>query len=168
MDHGTWKYTVIIADVTRDWRPEINPLDPETLGAAWVPLEDVENFDLLNVFGAQWPDLMARLQRPLEAVESATPDPDEDTADAETPAPPLEKTRKTVAGESLVLFWEPKAWPLPPGERPEDSGELYRILQEYLRIQREEDAAKILYLDQLKSKLSDTPQGPDGQECRQQ
>ncbi|CAN8101572.1 unnamed protein product [Discula destructiva] len=63
-NHGTWKYTVVIADVTRDWRPENVEHDWETKEVKWVPIGMVTSYNLHPDFKAQWPGLLAMIQNP--------------------------------------------------------------------------------------------------------
>lgn len=53
IDRGGWTYTTIIADVIRQFDPEIT--DPESNALDWIALDQVESFDLHPGFGASWP-----------------------------------------------------------------------------------------------------------------
>lgn len=53
IDRGGWTYTTVIANVTRSFEPEIT--DAESHELRWVPLDEVETYELHPGFGASWP-----------------------------------------------------------------------------------------------------------------
>lgn len=61
-DHGTWKYTVVICNVTKAWVPQKRRGDYETLAVEWVPVEQVAGYNLHGDFKTQWPALLEALQ----------------------------------------------------------------------------------------------------------
>lgn len=66
LDHGTWRYTTVLAHVTGPL--EVRPTDDETLALAWVPLDDVPARPLLVAFADAWPALRARLEAGADGV----------------------------------------------------------------------------------------------------
>lgn len=99
-DHGTWKYTVIIGDVKRDWSPKRSPNDLETLAVRWVPVGEVAGLKLQSDFRTQWPGLLSIIQaaNPSSSLES-TPDDqsDEDPLAKDLPKRgPSLKSRKST------------------------------------------------------------------------
>lgn len=60
LDHGTWRYTTVIAVATGPQHPR--RADDETLEAAWVDLDAVTDRPLLVAFGEAWPTLRARVE----------------------------------------------------------------------------------------------------------
>jgi len=63
IDRGGWTYTTIIAQVVLSFEPQI--MDPESHALEWIPVAEVECFDLHPGFGASWP-----LLRPLLSSDS--------------------------------------------------------------------------------------------------
>lgn len=61
-DHETWRYTVFICNVTREWAPKKRIGDYETLAVEWVPVEQVTGYKLHSDFKAQWPALLRAAQ----------------------------------------------------------------------------------------------------------
>lgn len=57
-DHGVWKYTVVICNVTREWAPKTKRGDCETLGVEWVPVDQVAGSNLHSDSKTQWPALL--------------------------------------------------------------------------------------------------------------
>ncbi|KUI55491.1 Putative 8-oxo-dGTP diphosphatase 3 [Cytospora mali] len=62
LDHGSWKYTYIIADVLRDFKPSIT--DDEGLDVRWVPIEEVHQRRLHPDFADAWPELLEIIYPP--------------------------------------------------------------------------------------------------------
>lgn len=62
IDRGGWTYTTVIAEVSSPFEPEIT--DAESHALAWIPLDEVADYDLHPGFAASWPVL-----RPLLAEE---------------------------------------------------------------------------------------------------
>ena len=60
LDHDTWRYTTILAEVLAGTRVEVRPTDPESLAIAWVAVEAIDDLDLLPAFGAVWRELVDR------------------------------------------------------------------------------------------------------------
>jgi len=56
-----WSYTTVIARAQQRLEEYIN--DPESLELEWVPVEEVENYDLHPGFAAAWPLLRLVLDR---------------------------------------------------------------------------------------------------------
>lgn len=56
LDHGDWKYTYVIADLLRDFKPRIT--DDEGLDVEWVPVKDVHRRPLHPDFADAWPQLL--------------------------------------------------------------------------------------------------------------
>ena len=63
LDHGSWRYTTIVAEVLPGTRVDVRPTDPESLQIAWVPVADVAARELLPAFADAWPALLATLTR---------------------------------------------------------------------------------------------------------
>lgn len=61
LDHGTWRYTTILAETVPGTMIDVRPTDPESLEVAWVPVDRVTDRTLLPAFGDAWPELLARL-----------------------------------------------------------------------------------------------------------
>jgi 8-oxo-dGTP diphosphatase len=61
LDHGSWRYTTVLADEAPGATLDVRPTDPESLEIAWVPLADVERRPLLPAFATAWPVLLDRL-----------------------------------------------------------------------------------------------------------
>ncbi|ROS76969.1 NUDIX hydrolase [Cellulomonas sp. PhB143] len=61
LDHGTWSYTTVLAEVAPGARVDPRPTDAESLDVRWVALDDVARLPLLPAFGAAWPVLRRRL-----------------------------------------------------------------------------------------------------------
>lgn len=71
LDHGTWRYTTILASAVGP-RPEVHPVDWESDDVAWVHLDEVAERDLLPAFGRAWPTIRRLLAaRPLLVVDAA-------------------------------------------------------------------------------------------------
>lgn len=68
MDHAGWKYTTLIADVTREFQPRITDF-VEGIAVEWVPVADVSGRNLFEPFREAWPGLLARIQS--QAASSA-------------------------------------------------------------------------------------------------
>ena len=64
IDRGGWTYTTIIAEVSSPFEPEIT--DPESHELRWVPLDEVQGYELHPGFAASWP-----LLRPLLGEDPA-------------------------------------------------------------------------------------------------
>lgn len=67
IDRGGWTYTTIIAQVVTPFEPEIT--DPESHALAWVPLDEVDSYELHPGFAASWPVLRPALYEDPEAVD---------------------------------------------------------------------------------------------------
>ncbi len=63
IDRGGWTYTTVIAEVTVPFEPEIT--DAESHALAWIPLDEVEGYELHPGFAASWP-----LLKPLLSGEN--------------------------------------------------------------------------------------------------
>ncbi|PFG33708.1 NUDIX hydrolase [Sanguibacter antarcticus] len=61
LDHGTWRYTTILAELLPGTRVEVRPTDPESLEIVWVPVDEIDDRPLLPAFKAVWRDLLDRL-----------------------------------------------------------------------------------------------------------
>ncbi|WP_231916093.1 NUDIX domain-containing protein [Microbacterium karelineae] len=69
-DAGVWHYTTLVADVADPFEPVIS--DPESLELAWVPVGEVDSFELHPGFGAAWPGIRASLpDRPALLIDAA-------------------------------------------------------------------------------------------------
>lgn len=62
LDHGTWRYTTVLADVLPGTTIDVRPTDPESLEIVWVPVAGVTDRSLLPAFSDAWPGLLARLR----------------------------------------------------------------------------------------------------------
>lgn len=60
LDHGTWRYTTILAEIVPGTRVEVRPTDPESLEIVWVAVDEIEDRTLLPAFGAVWRELLDR------------------------------------------------------------------------------------------------------------
>ena len=69
IDRGGWTYTTVVAQVSRPFEPEIT--DAESHALAWVPLEEVETYELHPGFGSSWPKLWPLLGTGTDSVEAA-------------------------------------------------------------------------------------------------
>lgn len=75
-DHGSWKYTTVVADVTAgaSWLPVRPWRDTEGLAVEWVAIDQVEKRPLHPGFRSTWPRLramveeLARSQRRADAL----------------------------------------------------------------------------------------------------
>lgn len=65
LDHGTWKYTTVIADVWKPFEPKVPQGDTESLEAKWVAIQDVETLPLHPSFKHAWPELKTILETAL-------------------------------------------------------------------------------------------------------
>lgn len=72
LDHGAWKYTYVIAELKREFRPRIT--DGEGLGVKWVPVEMVRRRRLHPDFAEAWPRLLRRMCPPLVATDEPMSD----------------------------------------------------------------------------------------------
>lgn len=66
VDHGTWRYTTVLASVRR--RVEAEASSSETAGVRWVPPDEVEDLPLHRDFAKAWPALREQLDRRLVLV----------------------------------------------------------------------------------------------------
>lgn len=66
VDHGTWRYTTVLASVRR--RVEAEVASSESAGVRWVPPEDVDSLPLHRDFAKAWPALREQLDRRLVLV----------------------------------------------------------------------------------------------------
>lgn len=62
LDHGSWKYTTVIADVVKTFEPSVPKVDSESLEAKWVAIQDVEQLPLHPSFEQAWPELKSILE----------------------------------------------------------------------------------------------------------
>lgn len=70
LDLGYWTYTTLVGDVTTPFEPVIS--DPESRELAWVPVDDVSNYELHPGFAASWERLRALIDvRPVVIVDVA-------------------------------------------------------------------------------------------------
>lgn len=67
IDRGGWSYTTIIADVIRQFTPEIT--DPESHAIEWVDLDRVKNYSLHPGFAASWSQLHTIFDEDPTALE---------------------------------------------------------------------------------------------------
>lgn len=74
IDRTGWTYTTVIALVIRPFEPEIT--DAESHALAWVPLHEVEHYDLHPAFAASWP-LLRPLLSPVTEYEAVAQIPAE-------------------------------------------------------------------------------------------
>ncbi|SDC56436.1 septum formation protein [Sanguibacter gelidistatuariae] len=63
LDHGSWRYTTILADAAPGTAIDVRPTDPESLEIAWVTVARVTDRPLLPAFGDAWPKLLERLSQ---------------------------------------------------------------------------------------------------------
>jgi len=68
-DHGGWSYDTAIATVPS--LVDVEPASWESKGAAWVPVDEVDGYDLFPPFAASWPRLRPCLRRPVLVVDVA-------------------------------------------------------------------------------------------------
>jgi 8-oxo-dGTP diphosphatase len=61
VDHGSWSYTYVLAEVRGPVRARVANLESDAV--EWVPLEDVPNHRLHPALAAAWPGLADRLGR---------------------------------------------------------------------------------------------------------
>lgn len=62
LDHGTWKYTTVIADVVKPFEPAVQQGDTESLEVKWVAVKDVETLPLHPSFEQAWPELKSLVE----------------------------------------------------------------------------------------------------------
>lgn len=62
LDHGSWKYTTVIADVVKPFEPKVPQGDSESLETKWVPVQEVETLPLHPSFEQAWPELKSILE----------------------------------------------------------------------------------------------------------
>lgn len=62
LDHGAWKYTIVIADVRKPFEPEVPQGDTESLEVKWIAIQDVEGLPLHPSFEQAWPELKSILE----------------------------------------------------------------------------------------------------------
>lgn len=60
LDHGTWRYTTVVAEVARGRVVEPTATDAESVEVRWVPVDDVAALPLLPAFADAWPGLLPR------------------------------------------------------------------------------------------------------------
>lgn len=77
LDHGDWKYTYVIADLLRDFKPRIT--DDEGLDVEWVPVEDVHRLPLHPDFADAWPQLLQIIYPPPINTDDQVARVDEDS-----------------------------------------------------------------------------------------
>ncbi len=58
VDHGTWRYTTVVADVAPGRLIEPRAADAESLDVRWVTVDQVPALPLLPAFAAAWPRLL--------------------------------------------------------------------------------------------------------------
>ncbi len=63
LDHGTWRYTTVVAVATAPQAPHAT--DGESIAVEWVDLADVEALPLLGAFRVAWPTLVDILRGPV-------------------------------------------------------------------------------------------------------
>lgn len=61
LEHPSWTYTTVVADVAPGHRVEPRAADPESLEVRWVALRDVDDLTLLPAFGEALPHLLTLL-----------------------------------------------------------------------------------------------------------
>lgn len=66
VDHGTWRYTTVLASVRRRVDASVN--SSESAGVRWVRPQDVEDLPLHRDFAKAWPALREQLDRRLVLV----------------------------------------------------------------------------------------------------
>ncbi|PRX51151.1 ADP-ribose pyrophosphatase YjhB (NUDIX family) [Prauserella shujinwangii] len=69
VDHGTWRYTTVLATVRERVRAHV--ANAESTDLRWVPPEEVAGYPLHRDFAAAWPELRAQLDRELVVVVDA-------------------------------------------------------------------------------------------------
>lgn len=67
LDHGSWKYTTVIADVVKPFEPTVPKGDAESLEVKWVAIQDVEKLPLHPSFKEAWPELKSILETAPDA-----------------------------------------------------------------------------------------------------
>lgn len=68
LDRQVWTYSTLVVDVIRPFDPVIS--DRESLGLAWVPVDEVDSYELHPGFAGSWPRLRALLDvRPVLMVD---------------------------------------------------------------------------------------------------
>ncbi|MFH5824309.1 NUDIX hydrolase [Georgenia sp. AZ-5] len=67
--HPDWAYTTVLAEATAPFTPHV--ADPESLEVRWVPLADLESYELLPAFAAALPELRTMLRRLVLVVDAA-------------------------------------------------------------------------------------------------
>ncbi|MFC4001076.1 NUDIX domain-containing protein [Prauserella oleivorans] len=65
-DHGTWRYTTVLATVRDTVRPRV--ANAESTALDWVHPDDVPGYPLHRNFAAAWPELREQLDRELVLV----------------------------------------------------------------------------------------------------
>lgn len=114
-DHGVWKYTVLICNVTREWTPQKKRGDYETLAVEWVPVDQVAGYNLHSDFKTQWPALLDAIQSTKtvsissgsvspglrQEPASTADDTKRDTNDDTCVDKPLEESRQVVNSAPL-------------------------------------------------------------------
>ncbi|MFF5992111.1 NUDIX hydrolase [Prauserella flavalba] len=68
-DHGTWRYTTVLATADGSVRPRV--ANAESTALDWVDPAEVEKYPLHRNFAAAWPSLRAQLDRELVLVVDA-------------------------------------------------------------------------------------------------
>lgn len=67
LDHGTWRYTTILAilapSITDDIPDDLSPRDTESIELRWVAAASVALLPLLPAFAEQWPLYLAAADR---------------------------------------------------------------------------------------------------------
>lgn len=71
VDRGGWTYTTVIADVVIPFEPTI--ADRESHALAWIPVEEVDTFELHPGFATTWPLLKGLLSGDLSVEERTIP-----------------------------------------------------------------------------------------------
>jgi 8-oxo-dGTP pyrophosphatase MutT (NUDIX family) len=59
VDLGFWSYTTVVVRAREVFEPVMG--DAESIALAWVPLDEVESYDLHPGFKVSWPHLRVRL-----------------------------------------------------------------------------------------------------------
>lgn len=62
IDREVWKYTTVISEVVDPFDPVVG--DNESVGLAWVPIDDVTDLPLHPAFSQAWPALASLLKEP--------------------------------------------------------------------------------------------------------
>ncbi|MGO2648817.1 MAG: NUDIX hydrolase, partial [Brevibacterium aurantiacum] len=60
LDLGDWSYTTVIARVRRHFEPVIS--DPESIELAWVPIDELTDYNLHSGVAAALPELLEMLR----------------------------------------------------------------------------------------------------------